>query len=137
MSSVGKRIGIGYLLMAALLVGIGAAGLLAADRISDALNRITGPVDTTVRAVDKGIRGVLQQMIGVDMALSARTEKAQAADRRRQRTVGKILRGHQQRRAGVRANSWTRYSRRWPISTRSGNPCSNCIPTMSTATGPC
>jgi len=63
--------------MAALLVGMGAAGLLAADRISDALNRITGPVDTTVRAVDKGIRGVLQQMIGVDMALSARTDKAQ------------------------------------------------------------
>jgi methyl-accepting chemotaxis protein len=63
--------------MAVLLVGIGAAGLLAADRISDALNRITGPVDITVRAVDKGIRGVLQQMIGVDMALSARTEKAQ------------------------------------------------------------
>jgi len=75
--SVGKRIGIGYLLMAALLIGIGAAGLLASDRISDALNRITGPVDTTVRAVDKGIRGVLQQMIGVDMALSARSEKAQ------------------------------------------------------------
>jgi methyl-accepting chemotaxis protein len=74
--SVGKRIGIGYLTMAALLVVIGLAGLLAADRISDALNRITGPVDSTVRAVDKGIRGVLQQMIGVDMALSARTEKA-------------------------------------------------------------
>jgi methyl-accepting chemotaxis protein len=75
--SVGKRIGIGYLSMAALLVVIGLAGLLAADRISDALNRITGPVDSTVRAVDKGIRGVLQQMIGVDMALSARTQKAQ------------------------------------------------------------
>lgn len=77
MFSVGKRIGIGYLLMAVLLVGMGAAGLLAADRIGDALNRITGPVDATVRAVDKGIRGVLQQMIGVDMALSARPEKAQ------------------------------------------------------------
>ncbi len=38
MFTVGKRIGLGYLLMAALLVGIGLAGLLAVDRINAALN---------------------------------------------------------------------------------------------------
>ena len=78
MSSVGRRIGISYLVIALLLVGIGLAGLHGADRISGALNRITGPVDNTARAVDKGIRGVLVEMIGVDMALSARSEKAKA-----------------------------------------------------------
>ena len=78
MFSVGKRIGLGYLLMSVLLVGIGLAGLLAADRISNALNRITGPVNTTVRSVDRGIRGVLLQMIGVDMALTGQPDQAQA-----------------------------------------------------------
>jgi methyl-accepting chemotaxis protein len=78
MFSVGKRIGLGYLLMSVLLVGIGLAGLLAADRISNALSRITGPVNTTVRSVDRGIRGVLLQMIGVDMALTGQPDRAQA-----------------------------------------------------------
>ena len=78
MLNVGRRIGLGYLFMAALLVAIGVAGLLAAERISDALGRITGPVDSTVGAVDKGIRGVLLQMIGVDAALSGGAEKAGA-----------------------------------------------------------
>ena len=78
MASVGRRIGFGYLSMAALIVVIGAAGLLATDRMSEALTRITGPVEDTVRAVDKGIRGVLLQMIGVDMALSGRAAKAAA-----------------------------------------------------------
>ena len=49
MFSIGKRIGFGYLLMALLLAGIGAAGVLATNRISDSLNRITGPVEATVR----------------------------------------------------------------------------------------
>ena len=88
MFSVGKRIGLGYLLMSVLLVGIGLAGLLAADRISTALNRITGPVNTTVRSVDKGIRGVLLQMIGVDMALTGRPDQALA-----QMTAGGDLAG--------------------------------------------
>ena len=78
MLNVGKRIGLGYLFMAALLAAIGTAGLLASERISDALGRITGPVDSTVGAVDKGIRGVLLQMIGVDAALGGGAEKADA-----------------------------------------------------------
>lgn len=77
MLSVGKRIGVSYIVMAGLLICIGVAGLLGADRISDSLNRITGPVDDTVRAVEKGIRGVLVEMVGVDMALVARSEKAE------------------------------------------------------------
>jgi methyl-accepting chemotaxis protein len=79
MFTVGKRIGLGYLLMASLVVGIGLAGLLAVDRIDSALNRISGPVDATARAVDKGIRGVLLQMIGVDRALTGQGGPAQIA----------------------------------------------------------
>ncbi len=78
MFTVGKRIGLGYLLMASLVVGIGLAGLLAVDRIDSALKRISGPVDATARAVDKGIRGVLLQMIGVDRALTGQGGPAQA-----------------------------------------------------------
>jgi hypothetical protein len=80
MFSVGKRIGLGYLLMAVLLVGIGLAGLLAVDRINAALNRVTGPVDATARAVGKGIRGMLLQMIGVDAARPARAGRRIAPD---------------------------------------------------------
>ena len=75
MSTIGKRIGISYLLMAVLLAVIGGAGLFAADRISQALDRITGPIRTTTHAVDSGIRGVLQQMIGVDRALDGHDEE--------------------------------------------------------------
>jgi len=75
MSKIGKRIGISYLLMAVLLGVIGGAGLFAADRISQALDRITGPIRTTTHAVDSGIRGVLQQMIGVDRALDGHDEE--------------------------------------------------------------
>ena len=75
MSTIGKRIGISYLLMAVLLAVIGGAGLFAADRISQALDRITGPISTTTHAVDSGIRGVLQQMIGVDRALDGHDEE--------------------------------------------------------------
>jgi methyl-accepting chemotaxis protein len=78
MFTVGKRIGLGYLLMASLVVGIGLAGLLAVDRIDSALKRISGPVDAPARAVDKGIRGVLLQMIGVDRALTGQGGPAQA-----------------------------------------------------------
>ena len=77
MASVGSRIGLGYLFMALLVVMTGAAGLFAAERISAALDRITGPVESTVRAVDQGIRGVLLQMVGVDGALAG--SKTQAA----------------------------------------------------------
>lgn len=79
MFTVGKRIGLGYLLRAALLVGIGLAGLLAVDRINSAPNHISGPVDATARAVDKAIRGVLLQMIGVDTVLTGQGEPAQIA----------------------------------------------------------
>ena len=76
MLKVGARIGVGYLSMAVLMIAIGLAGLLSAERISDALARISGPVDATVTAVDSAIRGSLTQMIGVDMALAGRTAKA-------------------------------------------------------------
>jgi methyl-accepting chemotaxis protein len=77
MFTIGQRIGIGYLIMAILLGTIGGAGLLGADRISQVLDRIAGPIDATTRAVDSGIRGVLQQMIGVDRALDGNAEAAQ------------------------------------------------------------
>jgi methyl-accepting chemotaxis protein len=77
MFTIGQRIGIGYLLMAVLLATIGGAGLLGADRVSQVLDRITGPIDATTRAVDSGIRGVLQQMIGVDRALDGDAQAAQ------------------------------------------------------------
>ena len=75
--TIGKRIGLGYLLMTVLLVTIGGAGLYAADRISQVLERITGPINATSRAVDSGIRGVLTQMIGVDLALDGNADEAQ------------------------------------------------------------
>ena len=76
MFTIGKRIGLGYLLMTVLLVTIGVAGLYAADRISQVLERITGPINATSRAVDSGIRGVLMQMIGVDLALDENADQA-------------------------------------------------------------
>jgi len=74
--NVGQRIGLGYLLMALLLAGIGAAGLISVNRISSALGQSTGPVGSTSRSVDDGIRGVLLQMIGVDLALTGKSEEA-------------------------------------------------------------
>jgi methyl-accepting chemotaxis protein len=76
--TIGKRIGLGYLLMAILLVVLGGAGLVAADRMSQVLDRITGPIDSTTRAVDNGIRGVLLQMIGVDQALDGNADAGRA-----------------------------------------------------------
>ena len=76
MFTIGRRIGLGYLLMTVLLVTIGGAGLFAADRISQVLERITGPISATTRAVDSGIRGVLTQMIGVDLALDGNAAEA-------------------------------------------------------------
>ena len=46
MFTIGKRIGLGYLLMTLLLVTIGGAGLFASDRISRVLERITGPISS-------------------------------------------------------------------------------------------
>ncbi len=77
MQSIGKRIGISYLLMATLLAAIGSAGWFATDRLSQILDHVTGPVQGTTRAVDSGIRGVLLQMTGVDMALDGRADEAQ------------------------------------------------------------
>jgi hypothetical protein len=76
--TIGKRIGLGYLLMAMLLTVIGGAGLYAADRMSQVLDRVTGPIDATTRAVDSGIRGVLLQMIGVDQALDGNVDAGRA-----------------------------------------------------------
>ena len=50
-------------------------GLLAAERISDALGRITGPVDSTVGAVDKGHPRRIAADDRVDAALSGGAEK--------------------------------------------------------------
>jgi methyl-accepting chemotaxis protein len=82
MPSIGQRIGISYLLMAILLAVISVAGMLAASRMDQVLTRITGPIGTTTQAVANGIRGVQQQMIGVDQALDGRHDAgaAQIAD---------------------------------------------------------
>ena len=77
MFTVGKRIGIGYLLMTLLIAMIGGAGLYSADRISAVLDRVTGPIQATTRAVNNGIRGVQQQMLGVDRALRGQTDEAE------------------------------------------------------------
>jgi len=78
MFTIGRRIGLSYLLMALLLAVIGGAGLYAADRMSQVLDRITGPIESTTRAVDSGIRGVLLQMIGVDRALDGNEDSGRA-----------------------------------------------------------
>lgn len=76
MFSISQRIGISYLLMAALLTLIGGAGLFATDRVNQVLARVAGPIATTTQAVDSGIRGVLMQRIGVDLALDGHTAEA-------------------------------------------------------------
>ncbi|MCB1774019.1 MAG: methyl-accepting chemotaxis protein [Gammaproteobacteria bacterium] len=61
--------------MTVLLAGIGFAGLFAANHISTVLVHLTGPVDTSARAIESGIRGVLLQMIGVDESLGRRDKE--------------------------------------------------------------
>ena len=59
MFTIGKRIGLGYLLMTVLLVTIGSAGLFAADRIAQVLEHITGPISATTRAVVQSISYII------------------------------------------------------------------------------
>ena len=55
------------------------------------LDRVTGPIDATTRAVNSGIRGVQQQMIGVDRALRNRALSNGADEAGQQITDGQRL----------------------------------------------
>ena len=74
--SIGKKIGTGYLVMAILLLVSGGAGYLATQQLASSLDFVTGPVNTTERAVSDGIRGVQTQMMGVDLALRTSINEA-------------------------------------------------------------
>jgi len=76
-SSIGKKIGTGYLAMACLLLISGGAGYLATQKLSSSFAFVTGPVSSTVNAVSDGIRGVQKQMLAIDLALRTSVEEAQ------------------------------------------------------------
>ncbi len=67
--SIAQKIGAGYLGMVLLLLASGAVGYFAAHKLSLALGLITGPVQQTTRAINKGIRVVQTQLIAVDELL--------------------------------------------------------------------
>ena len=67
--SIAQKIGVGYLGMVLLLLASGAVGYFAVHKLSLALGLITGPVQQTTGAINKGIRGVQTQLIAVDELL--------------------------------------------------------------------
>ncbi len=67
--SIAQKIGAGYLGMVLLLLASGAVGYFAVHKFSLALGLITGPVQQTTGAINKGIRGVQTQLIAVDELL--------------------------------------------------------------------
>ncbi|MCB1725678.1 MAG: methyl-accepting chemotaxis protein [Gammaproteobacteria bacterium] len=89
--TIGQRIGISYLFMGLLLAVVGGAGLYAADRISDALGRVTGPISSTEHAVGNAVRGVLTEMVGVELALDGQEAEAQSQITTGERTAAGAL----------------------------------------------
>ena len=77
--SVAQKIGAGYLVMVLLMLGSGAVGYLAVHKLSRALGLATGPVQETTEAINEGIRGVQEQLLGVDQALREDSPAARAA----------------------------------------------------------
>ena len=52
--NIGTKLGSGYLVLVALLLTSGLIGFLVADRLSNALGLVTGPVHLTTSGVARG-----------------------------------------------------------------------------------
>lgn len=67
--SLKLKLGLGYFVMALLVLVGGGASYLSTGQLGDALDTVTGPVQSTSHAVSQGIQGVQLQMMAVEKAL--------------------------------------------------------------------